>query len=183
MKPLTAGSDRTINRAATTMVMTCVLLLGATVVAVAWPRITHTLGVTAPAAPREAAYRTGQTIDVPAEWYRSSPYTVVLFARASCGACQTAQPFFKQLVAGLKGRASVVLAGSEQEREDDAAYGRALGLKDPSLLVAPAGLKVRATPTLVLINQRGEVLGAWEGVGPPERQTTIAKAIDRAIGV
>jgi peroxiredoxin len=161
---------------------TCVLLLGATVVAVAWPRITHTLGVK-PAAAREAAYRTGQTIDVPAEWYQSSPYTVLLFARASCGACQQAQPFFKQLVAGLKGRASVVLAGSDQEREDDATYGRALGLKDPSLLVAPAGLKVRATPTLVLINQRGEILGAWEGVGPPEHQTTIAKAIDRAIGV
>ena len=181
MKPVTQRGDRAINRAATTMLVTCVLLLGATVVAVAWPRITHTLGVV-PAA-REAAYRTGQTIDVPAEWYQSSGYTVVIFARASRGACQQAQPFFRQLVSGLKGRASVVLAGSPQERDDDAAYGRALGLKDAALQVAPVGLKVRATPTLVLLNQRGEILGAWEGVGPPEQQTTIAKAIDRASGV
>src|SRR5262245_23715517 len=181
MTAVTKRSDRAIHRVATTMLVTCVLLLGATVVAVAWPRITHTLGVKPPA--REIAYKTGQTIDVPSDWYQSSPYTVVLFARASCGACQNAQPFFKQLVSGLKGRATVVLAGGELEREDDAQYGRALGLKDAAIRVAPAGLKVRATPTLVLINQRGEILGAWEGVGPPEQQTTIAKAIDRAIGV
>src|SRR5258705_13348864 len=110
----TIRKDRVINQAATTMLATCILLLGATVVAIAWPRITHPPGVTP--AVRVAAYRTGQTIDVPAEWYQSSPYTIVLFARASCGACQQAQPFFKQLVTGLKGRASVVLAGSELER-------------------------------------------------------------------
>jgi hypothetical protein len=181
MKVFTIRSDRAISGVATTMLATCVLLLGATVVAVAWPRITHTLGVS-PAA-RAAAYRTGQVIDVPADWYDSSPYTIVLFARASCGACQQAQPFFRQLVTGLKGRAAVVLAGNELEREEDADFGRALGLKPPSIQVAPDGLKVRVTPTLVLINQRGEILGAWEGVGPPDQQTAIAKAIDRAIGV
>ena len=178
---LTERSDRAIHRMAAAMLVTCALVLGATAVAVAWPRLTHTLGVKP--VPRELAYKTGQTIDVPAEWYQSSPYTVVLFARASCGACQNAQPFFKQLVTGLKGRAAVVLAGGEQGQDDDAQYGRALGLKDPAIRVAPDGLKVRATPTLVLINRRGEILGAWEGVGPPEQQTTIAKAIDRAIGV
>jgi hypothetical protein len=178
---LSERSDKNIHRVAAGMLVACVVLLGATVVVVAWPRITHTFGVKP--APREMSYRTGQTIDVPAEWYQSSPYTVVLFARASCGACQNAQPFFKQLVTGLRGRATFVLAGSEVERDDDAQYGRALGLKDAAIRVAPPDLKVRNVPTLVLINQRGEILGAWEGVGPPEQQTTIAKAIDRAIGV
>ena len=182
MAPSDARPDRAINQAATVMLVTCALLMGVTAVVVAWPRLTHTLGVR-PTVAREPAYRTGQMIDVPAEWYRSSPYTVVLFARASCGACQQAQPFFKQLVTGLKGRAAVVLAGSDAEQDDDATFARALGLKAPSIQIAPDGLKVRATPTLVLINQRGEILGAWEGVGPPEQQTVIAKAIDRAIGV
>jgi hypothetical protein len=181
MKALSQRSDRAIHRGATMMLVTCLLVLGTTVVVVAWPRITNSLGVKP--APRELSYRTGQMIDVPADWYQSSPYTIVLFARASCGACQTAQPFFKQLASGLKGRAVVVLAGGEEERDADAEFGRAIGLKDPAIRVAPAGLKVRATPTLVLINQRGEILGAWEGVGPPEQQTTIAKAIDRALGI
>jgi peroxiredoxin len=163
------------------MLVTCALMLAATVVAVAWPRITHSLGVKP--AVREAAYRTGQTIDVPADWYQNAPYTMVLFARANCGACQNAQPFFKQLANGLKGRAAVILAGSEQDREEDSEYARALGLKDPAIRITPAGLKVRLTPTLVLINRRGEILGAWEGVGPVEQQSTIAKAIDRAIGI
>ena len=30
----------------------------------------------------------------------------------------------------------------------------------------PAGLRVRATPTLVLVNREGTILHAWEGVGP-----------------
>jgi len=181
MKPIAQRSDRAIHRVATTMMVTCMLLLAATVVAVAWPRITHTLGVKP--AVREAAYRTGQVIDVPEDWYQSSPYTVVLFARASCGACQNAQPFFKELASDLKGRAAVILASSEQEREEDAEYGHGIGLKDPAIRITPAGLKVRVTPTLVLINRRGEILGAWEGVGPAEQQSTIAKAIDRAIGI
>jgi hypothetical protein len=182
VRALTQRSDRAIHRIATIALVTCLLLVSATAVTVAWPRVSHALGVK-PAVTRELAYKTGQTIDVPADWYQSSPYTVVLFARASCGACQSAQPFFKQLVSGLKGRAVVVLAGGELTHDEDAEYGRALGLKDPAIHTAPAGLKVRATPTLVLINQRGEILGTWEGVGPTAQQSTIAKAIDRAIGV
>jgi len=175
------SSDRVLRGAATAAVAACTLVLAVTVVAVAWPRLTHTLGVH-PAAPA-AAYRTGQTIDVPADWYRASPYTIVLFARSSCGACQQAQPFFRQMIGNLKGRAAVVLAGSAAEHDDDLAFGQLLGLKDAAIHVAPAGLRVRAAPTLVLVNQRGEVLGAWEGIGPMEQQAEIEKAIERAIGI
>jgi len=164
------------------MLLVCALVLGTTALVVAWPRLTTTLGVKSTPT-RNAAYRTGQTVDVPASWYEASPYTLLVFARASCGACQQAQPFFKQLTSGLKGRASVLMVGSDLDRENDAAYGRAIGLKDASIQVAPDGLKVRVTPTVVLINKRGEILGAWEGVGPADQQDAIAKAIDRAIGL
>ncbi len=40
---------------------------------------------------------------------------------------------------------------------------------------------MRATPTLVLVDQNGTVLEAWEGAGPPEKQSSILKAIDVAL--
>jgi hypothetical protein len=179
--PVNTRADSLVGRAATTAIVTCLLLVAGTVGAIAWPRLAVTLGVTP--AGRAAPYVTGQTIDVPADWYRTSPHTLVLFARAGCSACQAAQPFFKQLVTDLKGRATMVLVSSSDDRERDAEYGRGLGLKDPAIQVTPGNLKVELVPTLVLVNQRGEILGAWEGVGPADQQATVAKAIARAIGL
>jgi thioredoxin-like negative regulator of GroEL len=45
----------------------------------------------------------------------------------------------------------------------------------------PAGLRVRATPTLVLVNAQGQVLAAWEGVGPEKQQQQIAKTIQSIV--
>jgi thiol-disulfide isomerase/thioredoxin len=181
MTHLGETSDRFIRRASTTAIVTFALLLTGTAGAIAWPRLAHTLGVKPPAP--MAAYQIGQRVDVPAAWYEASPYTVVLFASSACGACQTAQPFLKQLVTNLKGRANVVLATKPGDAAGDGAYGRDLGLKETAIRTIDEPLNVRSTPTLVLVNQRGEILGAWEGVGPSARQQAIASAIERATGL
>jgi thiol-disulfide isomerase/thioredoxin len=105
----------------------------------------------------------------------------VLFARSSCSACQAAHPFLQKLVGSLEGKAVVAMASTELERDDDLRYGRSLGIDDAVNRVTPGGLRVRATPTLVLVNREGKILGAWEGVGPPERQTQIEHAIATAV--
>jgi thioredoxin-related protein len=168
-------ADRLISRTAIVANATLALVLGATLLTVAWPRVANAIGIRPQAAP--PAYRAGDQIDVPADWYHASDRTLVLFARASCGACQQAHPFLQKLVASLKDRSMVVMASTLQERDDDLRYGRALGIDDPFNHVTPAGLRVRATPTLVLIDRGGRILGAWEGVGPPDRQIEIEKAI------
>ena len=91
-------TDRLVGKTASLTNAGLVLILLVTAMMVTWPRVTNALGMRhAP----DPAYRAGQTIDTPADWYASSSYTLVVFARASCGACQTAQPFLKQLVADL----------------------------------------------------------------------------------
>ena len=40
---------------------------------------------------------------------------------------------------------------------------------------------VNATPTILLVNKNGTVLEAWEGAGPPEKQSSILRAIDVAL--
>ena len=126
-----------------------------------WPRIGPTLGFT-PAKP-PAAYVAGDHIDVPAAWYANSPRTLVVFARAACGACQNAQPFLKTLAAAVTAHGGrVTIAGHRDSPADDAAFAKTLGVTDDAFVVFPAGLRVRVTPTLVLVNREGVILHAWE---------------------
>ncbi len=176
---MTPQTDRLVSKGASITNAGLVLMLLVTAMMVAWPRVTNALGMRhAP----EPAYKTGQTIDTPSEWYAGADYTLVVFARASCGACQTAEPFLKQLVSDLGSKSAVVLGSNGKEPKEELGYGRALGLDEAAVKVVPAGLRVRATPTLVLVDRQGEVLAAWEGVGPQKKQDEIRSTIQMLIG-
>jgi hypothetical protein len=172
-----AGADGLVRSASTAASLALAAVLAITLAFVAWPRVASALGIEpGPPAP---AYAPGGTIDTPAAWHSRTPATLVLFARASCGACQTARLFLISLVETLRGRADVVVVGGGAD--DDARFARDLGV-DPALIhAAPAGLRVRVTPTLVLVDRAGTILHAWEGVGPAEKQAVIAEAIGSAL--
>jgi len=172
-------TDQFVGRTAAITNAGLVLILLVTAMTVAWPRVTNALGMRPK--PAQLAYRTGQTIDTPADWYQTSPYTLVVFARASCGACQQAQPFLKQLVSDLGAKGSVVLGSTGKEPAEELGYGRTIGLDDTAVKVAPEGLRVRYTPTLVLVDQQGNVLASWEGVGPSTKQAQIVKTIQSIV--
>jgi len=174
---MTPRTDRLVKELSLAASVALTVALVATALVVGWPRVAHALGIK-PKAPA-AAYIAGDRIDVPADWYRSSPRTLVLFARASCGACEKAQPFLKDLGARLSGRSAFVVAGGVETKDEDAMFARSLGAADPSIKTTPAGLRVRATPTLVLVDDRGIILDAWEGVGPEGKQKTIVEAIEK----
>ena len=176
---MTNRSDRTLNRLSIAASFGLVLMIGVTTGYIAWPRVAHALGIK-PAAPPPVppAYVAGQQIDVPAAWYNAAPRTLVLFARESCGACQKAQPFLKELVASLDGRASVLMAHPAGTDMEDAAFAKGLGIPDAMVHAGIAGLRVHATPTLVLVNQQGAILAAWEGTGKADKQAEIKTTID-----
>jgi len=175
---MTHTNDRALNRLSVAASLGLVLMVGVTTSYIAWPRVASAIGIKpTPPPPPPPAYIAGQGIDVPAAWYSASPRTLVLFARDSCGACQKAQPFLKTLVAGLKDKASVVMAHPAGTDVEDVAFAKGLGLADANIHVVTANLRVKATPTLVLVNQQGEILAAWEGAGKADRQAEITKSI------
>jgi thiol-disulfide isomerase/thioredoxin len=103
---------------------------------------------------------------VPATVYESSPYTVVLFARSSCGACKSAKPLFKKLVANIERRSSarVVMIAPMANRQDEVTYAKELGLDETQLLQLDLkDLRLRRVPTVVLLDQRGIVRYTREG--------------------
>ena len=168
-------TDRLIDRVAIGTSIALLAVFAATLATLAWPRMTDALGGE-PSAP-EPAYRAGAAIDTPKEWYQGAQYTLLLFARASCSACQTAQPFFKRLVNDIGATIRVVLVTSAGEADEDAYFARGLGLEANAIRTAVPGLSVRVTPTLVLVDRQGTVLDAWEGVGPVEKQSEIAQSL------
>ena len=181
---MTLTSDRALNRLFIAASLGLVLMVGATTSVIAWPRISGMIGLKAPVPPPQPpAYSAGQQIDVPAAWYSASPRTLLVFAREACGACQKAQPFLKQLVAGVttSGRAAVVMAHPAASAIEDAVFAKAIGVGEGSLHAVTANLRVKATPTIVLVDQQGAILAAWEGAGKEDKQAEISKTIEGLI--
>jgi thioredoxin-related protein len=176
---MTPRTEKLVKELSLAASVTLTVALVASALVVLWPRVTHALGIK-PKRPA-AAYRAGDRVDVPADWYRSSPRTLVLFARASCGACEKARPFLKDLTERLSGKSAIVVAGGVETKDEDAAFARSLGVTDSSIKTTPSGLRVRVTPTLVLVDDRGTILESWEGIGPPDKQKAIVEAIEKRL--
>ena len=64
---------------------------------------------------------------------------------------------------------------------EDKSYAQSLGISDANVHIVTKNLRVRATPTLVLVDQTGAILAAWEGAGSSERQQTIKKTIENSL--
>ena len=153
------------------------VLLALTVGVVLYPSLAG--GMTSAPAPPPPAYEVGSRIDTPGDWHVGSPFTLVLFAQSRCGACQRAQPFLKQVVEELADRAPVVLVSPSTDLAEELRFGESLGLEASAVRRAPAGIRARVTPTLVLVDRTGTILHVWEGV-PPDRQAGIIRALTDA---
>ena len=173
--------NRFLDRFSVTASIVLAVTLCTSLGVVFWPRVTTALGVARGPAPSPPAYVTGDRVDVPAAWYSGHPKTLVVFARAACGACQNAQAFLKTLTASvIAGGGGVAIAGHRESPADDASFARSLGVPEEAIVVFPAGLRVRVTPTVILVTREGTILHAWEGVGPDAKQQSIAAAIKAA---
>ena len=175
---MSQAADRWLRRGALALTLALTSSLTATVVVVAWPRVSRAMGVTPP--PPEPAYRAGQPVDVPTDWIDGRDITVVLFAQSGCGACQKAGPFFVELINSVRNRAGFVLATHGRD-EDERFYAKSLGVSDESIRATPEGARVRLTPTLLVVQRDGRILHVWEGVGPEQQQKAIRNTILSAI--
>ena len=173
---MTEQSDRLIRRATIAASAGLVLMVLATMGYILWPRIAASIGVRA--AGSAAPYVAGQKIDVPSDWYSGSPHTLIVFARASCAACEKAQPFLKQLVQHMNGRGVPMMAHPPGAPEEDQIFARTLGVAPDHIKMTTEGLRVRATPTIVLVDWQGRVVNAWEGAAKPEQRVAMIAAVD-----
>jgi len=169
-------SDKLVRRLATGATIVCVALVAVTVLALASPSVRTRLGFRSG---RPASYLTGQQVDLPAPVWETSPVTLLIFARSTCSACQRAQSAFTTLVARLAAmpEARVLVVANSRGAHDEAGYARNLGLDDGHLVTVDyGGLRLGVVPTLILVDRRGVVRFASEGVPSTEQLNDLVAA-------
>jgi peroxiredoxin len=175
---MTDRSDQLVRRASVALSAGLAVMVIATAAYIVWPRIAAKVGVRPASAASPAPYAAGQQVDVPAAWYAGAPHTLILFARASCAACEKAQPFLKEIVGHMRGHGTSLMAHPPAPPADDKKFADSLGLTDDAVMVTTPGLRVRATPTIVLVDRQGRIVNAWEGAGKIDTRLAIRAAID-----
>jgi hypothetical protein len=164
--PTPGQFDARVGTAAAVVSVLCAVLLSATGVALAVPSIRAWLSGEAGA----VSYVAGELIDLESGTFDSTPYTIILFSRASCRACQQSRSVMAALVSDVAGRSDVKVmlavdvVGSGQLAEEEA-FAREIGLDRSRLFqVETAGLRLRYVPTAVLTDATGKILLAREGL-------------------
>jgi hypothetical protein len=167
------------RRAATIVIGTCVAIVAGSALVLALPGWRRALGL---ATLDQPAYAVGQRVDVPVGLYDATPFTLLLFARSSCPACERAKPAFAQVTAALRDRASVRvrMVVDDGQQAGERAYLRDVGLAEDRLAAVDfRTLRLRRVPTAVLVDRDGRVLYTHEG----EPSALDAAALLRMVSV
>lgn len=171
-------SDDIIRRAATAVIVACVVILAVTGVT-AVPAVKTRLGW--PASSPATGYAVGQQIDVPPAAYAGSERTLLYFSLNNCAACQRSKGTVAALAVELgkhPGRRMVMVTGTTFH-QDETAFARSIGLDESRLVrVDLTKLRLKRVPALVLVDRRGRVLLAKEGAPPDFRDILSAAAAE-----
>jgi hypothetical protein len=99
--------------------------------------------------------------------YDSARVTVVLFARAGCGACQRSKPGVAAIFADLSEHPDVrmVMVAPANSPDDELEFAREIGLDETRLFrMDTSKLRVRQVPAYAIVNSQGRILKAGQGV-------------------
>ena len=117
------------------------------------------------------------------EQYRGKVLVLDFWYRG-CGWCMRAMPQVKRVAAHYRGRPVAVLGMNNDQVEDDARFvAREMQLDYPVLrsLELPETFGVKGFPTLIIIDQQGQVADIHVGYSPRLYQEVTA-AVDRLLG-
>jgi thioredoxin-related protein len=121
----------------------------------------------------------GSKISLAGVDWASNEETLLLVLEKKCPYCAESAPFYQQLAreAGQKDRVRLMVV-LPQDISEGKEYLNSLNvpineIRQSSLEV----LGVKGTPTLILVNKKGEVMQSWAGKLPPEQETEVLKRI------
>lgn len=108
--------------------------------------------------------------------------TLLLFVKSTCKYCTESLPFYARIIQGQRAGWAVEIAAVTQEpAEQCRAYLVSGGLAiDKVLTVAGTDVRLRGTPTLVLLSPKGTVIKIWEGKLSPDREEEVVRLLARS---
>jgi hypothetical protein len=110
------------------------------------------------------------------EWSKADQ-TIVLVLQKGCHFCAESAPFYKRLTAATAASVGIV-AALPGERDEYQAYLDGLGVKVNEVIKINLGsLAIRGTPTLILVDNQGNITGVWAGKLGAEDEESILRKI------
>jgi hypothetical protein len=117
------------------------------------------------------ALRPRGEVEIPAEWRSHSDYTLIIFGRTSCPACEASASFHRELAAAAETHGVRVVAASTGSMENADAFAVSIGVKpEHSVRAVPAPQHLNSVPAIVVVDRGGRILQKAEGALAPDRQ-------------
>lgn len=128
--------------------------------------------------PRSLAYSVGESLDGTGVEFRTHERTVLLFLTTKCGYCTESLPFYGRLAERLaKSRQARLAVLSPEPEALVKAYLSTHKVPIQEVMQVKAGVfRVDATPTIVIADRAGKVVGTWVGI-LREREKEVLAAI------
>ena len=138
--------------------------------------------LSSPPAPESRDYRipAGTKLSLPEVDWAHNGETLLLVLQKGCHFCAESAPFYQRLArdaAAAQSRIRLV-AVLPQETSEAKQYLSSLNVPiDEVKQSALDALGVQGTPTLILVNEKGEVMQSWVGKLPAEKEAEVLRQV------
>ncbi len=115
-------------------------------------------------APTPQTVALGSKVSLPGIEWEKNGKTFVLALQTGCHFCSESAPFYQRLAEATVAKGVKVIAVLPQSPDEGHAYLNTLAVPISDVRQASlSSLSVSGTPTLILVNDKGEVAGVWVG--------------------
>jgi len=116
----------------------------------------------------------GSKLDLPGVDWAQNHKTLVLALQKGCHFCSESAPFYQRLVQGAAAKNVKLVAVLPQNLADSREYLNTLALPVIEIRQAQLGsLNVSGTPTLILVDDKGQVAASWTGKLPTDKESEV----------
>lgn len=123
-------------------------------------------------APKEIAK--GTKITLPETDFQANGKTLLLVLQKGCKFCTESMPFYKTLLQQAPQKGVKIVGVLPNTPEESTAYLNENGITLPEIRQTSLNsVNVRGTPTLILVNDKGEVSNSWVGKLPAEKEKEV----------
>lgn len=120
----------------------------------------------------------GSKINVAGLDFSKQSKTLVMALQTTCHYCNESADFYKKLIQSVQGKNTKLVAVFPGSIEESKAHLDELGLSSIDIDQAPLNtLPVNGTPTLILTNDKGEIMNAWIGKLPENKELEVINSL------
>jgi thioredoxin-related protein len=109
--------------------------------------------------------------------WQTNQKTLLLVLQKDCKFCTESMSFYKTLVEKSKEKNTKLIAILPNSSEESVQYLKENGVEIQEIKQSQLNeINVRGTPTLILLNEKGEVLNSWIGKLPAQKEKEVAES-------